>query len=65
MTTYPLARVRAHLAYFQEVRKAAKGSPEFNDLDTTVKLIEQLVYVMEQQQPKKDKKASSEPQEKT
>lgn len=59
MITYPLPRVRAHLAYFQEVRKAAKGTPEFNDLDTTVKLIEQLVYVMEQQQPKKEKKASA------
>ncbi len=61
--TYPLPRVRAHLAYFQEVRKAAKGTPEFNDLDTTVKLIEQLVHLMEQQQPKKEKPRSA-PEEK-
>jgi hypothetical protein len=64
MITYPLPRVRAHLAYFQEMRKAARGTPEFNDLDTTVNLIEQLVYVMEQQQPKKEKKSTPAPEEK-
>jgi hypothetical protein len=63
MATYPLPRVKAHLAYFHEVRKAAKGTPEYADLDTTVKLIEQLVHLMEQQQPKA-KKATAPPIEK-
>jgi hypothetical protein len=43
---FPLARVKAYRAYFSECRAAAKGTPEFNDLDTTVKLCDQLIAVM-------------------
>lgn len=44
---FPLAKVKALKAYFEESRKSAKGKPEYGDLETTVKLCEQLIALME------------------
>jgi hypothetical protein len=60
--TFPLSKVKAYRAYFIECRaaaKAAKGSPEFNDLDVTVKLCDQLVTLMSEQEPKPLKRATA------
>jgi hypothetical protein len=47
---FPLGKVKAYRAYFAECRVAAKGTPEFNDLDTTVKLCDQLVALMHEKE---------------
>jgi hypothetical protein len=43
---FSLDKVKALKAYFFRMRNSAKGTPEYNDLDTTVTLCEQLVAVM-------------------
>jgi hypothetical protein len=45
---FPLGKVKAFKAYFEQSRKSAKGKPEYGDLETTVKLCEQLIALMEQ-----------------
>lgn len=61
-TMFPLAKVKAYRAYFSEVRTGAKGTPEFNDLDVTVKLCDQLIALMSagQSAPAKASKKRSE-----
>lgn len=44
---YPLSKIKAIRAYFEESRKGAKGKPEYDDLETAVKLSEQLIALME------------------
>jgi hypothetical protein len=48
---YPLAKVKALRAYFDATRRSAKGRPEYSDLETTVKLCEQLIALMEKHRP--------------
>jgi hypothetical protein len=56
---FSLPKVKAYRAYFTECRAAAKGTPEYNDLDVTVKLCDQLLTVMAQHEQKPLKKASA------
>jgi hypothetical protein len=44
---FPIGKVKAFKAYFEQSRKSAKGKPEYGDLETTVKLCEQLIALME------------------
>ena len=44
---YPLAKVKALRAYFDATKRSAKRRPEYADLETTVKLCEQLIALME------------------
>ena len=59
MTCFPLSKVKAYRAYFTECRAAAKGTPEFADLDVAVRLCEQLAALLSEQEPKPNKKASA------
>jgi hypothetical protein len=49
-THFSLEKVKELRAYFEQSRKSAKGKPEYGDLETTVKLTEQLIALMEQPQ---------------
>jgi hypothetical protein len=44
---FSLAKVKALRAYFEQSRRSAKGKPEHTDLETTVKLCEQLIALLE------------------
>jgi hypothetical protein len=46
-THFSLEKVKALRAYFEQSRKSAKGKPDYADLETTVKLTEQLIALME------------------
>lgn len=45
--TFSLEKVQALRSYFLKLRNSRRGTPEHADLDTTVKLIEQLLALME------------------
>jgi hypothetical protein len=47
---FSLAKVKALRAYFEQSRKSAKGKPDYGDLETTVKLCDQLLGLMEPRQ---------------
>jgi hypothetical protein len=47
---FSLDKVKAFKAYFTHCRTSARGKPEFNDLDTAVKLCEQLAALMSEGQ---------------
>lgn len=55
-TLFPLSKVKAYRAYFTECRAAAKGTPEYNDLDVTVKLCDQLAAFMAEKEAAPRKK---------
>jgi hypothetical protein len=46
--TYTLEKVHALRSYFLKLRNSSRGKSEYDDIDTTVKLCEQLISVMEQ-----------------
>jgi hypothetical protein len=50
---FSLEKVMALRAYFQRLRNSSRGTPEYGDLDTTLKLCEQLIALM---QPEKAEK---------
>jgi hypothetical protein len=50
---FPLEKVQAFKAYFLRLRNASRGKPEYADLDTTLKLCEQLVALMQHPAPGK------------
>lgn len=50
---FSLEKVKALRAYFEQSRRSAKGRPEHADLETTVKLCEQLIARMEPVKPEK------------
>ncbi len=50
---FTLEKVKALRAYFEQSRRRAKGKPEHADLETTVKLCEQLIARMEPVKPEK------------
>jgi hypothetical protein len=43
---YSLEKVKALRAYFLRLRNSSRGRPEYADLDTTLKLCEQLIASM-------------------
>ena len=47
---FSLDKVQALRSYFFKLRNSHRGKPEYDDLDTTVKLCEQLITLMEQAQ---------------
>lgn len=51
---FSLEKVKALRAYFMRLRNSSRGTPEYADLDTTLKLCEQLIAIM---QPAKAQKA--------
>jgi hypothetical protein len=46
--TYTLEKVQALRSYFLKLRNSSRSKPEYDDIDTAVKLCEQLIAVMEQ-----------------
>lgn len=44
---YSLEKIQALQAYFLHMRNSSRGKPEYSDLDTTVKLCEQLLALMQ------------------
>ena len=46
-THFSLEKVKALRAYFLRMRNASRGKPEHADLDTTLKLCEQLIALMQ------------------
>jgi hypothetical protein len=46
--TFSLEKVQALRSYFLKLRNSNRGKPGYGDLDTTVKLCEQLILVMAQ-----------------
>jgi hypothetical protein len=44
---FSLEKIRALRAYFLRMRNSSRGKPEYADLDTTLKLCEQLIAVMQ------------------
>jgi hypothetical protein len=46
-TSFSLEKVKALRAYFLKLRNGSRGKPDYDDLDTTVKLCEQLLALME------------------
>jgi hypothetical protein len=46
-THFSVEKVKALRAYFEQSRRSAKGRPDYTDLETTVKLCEQLIGLME------------------
>jgi hypothetical protein len=46
-TAFSLEKVKALRAYFLKLRNGSRGKPDYDDLDTTVKLCEQLLALME------------------
>ena len=46
-TAFSLEKVKALRAYFLKLRNGSRGKPEYDDLETTVKLTEQLIALME------------------
>jgi hypothetical protein len=44
---FPLEKVKALRAYFLRLRNAGRGKPEYADLDTALKLCEQLISQMQ------------------
>jgi len=53
---FSLEKVKALRAYFEQTRRSAKGTPEHADLETTVKLCEQLIARMKPVKPDKGMK---------
>jgi hypothetical protein len=51
---FSLEKVKALRAYFLRMRNSSRGKPEYSDLDTTLKLCEQMIAIM---QPAKAEKA--------
>ncbi len=43
---FSLEKVKALRAYFTRMRNSSRGRPEYADLDTTLKLCEQLIAFM-------------------
>lgn len=56
---FELPKVKALRAYFEQSRRGAKGKPDFGDLETTVKLCDQLIALMEPPQKASPKKAGA------
>lgn len=50
---FSLEKVKALRAYFMRLRNGSRGKPEHGDLDTTLKLCEQLIARMEPVKPEK------------
>lgn len=50
---FSLEKVKALRAYFTRLRNGSRGKPEYADLDTTLKLCEQLIARMEPQKEAK------------
>lgn len=44
---FPKEKVKALRAYYEQSRRSAKGKPEYGDLETTVRLCDQLLALME------------------
>jgi hypothetical protein len=44
---FSVEKVKALRAYFEQSRRSAKGKPDHGDLETTVKLCDQLLGLME------------------
>ncbi len=44
---FSLEKVKALRAYFMRLRNGSRGKPEYSDLDTTLKLCEQLIAFMQ------------------
>jgi hypothetical protein len=51
---FSVEKVKALRAYFLRLRNSSRGKPEYSDLDTTLKLCEQLIAVL---QPVKSEKS--------
>lgn len=49
---FSLEKVKALRAYFMRMRNSSRGKPEYGDLDTTLKLCEQLIALMQPEQAK-------------
>ena len=47
MEYFTVEQLKARRAYFEQLRKSAKGKPEQADLDITVKVFDQLIARME------------------
>ena len=45
--TFSLEKVKALRAYFLRMRNSSRGKPEYSDLDTTLKLCEQMIALMQ------------------
>ena len=50
---FSIEKVRALRAYFTRMRNISRGKPEYADLDTTLKLCDQLISLMEPTKPEK------------
>jgi hypothetical protein len=44
---FSVEKVKALRAYFMRMRNSSRGKPEYADLDTTLKLCEQLIALMQ------------------
>ena len=44
---FPVAKIKALRAYFEQSRRSARGTSAYVDLETTVKLCEQLIALLE------------------
>lgn len=44
---FSLEKVKALRAYFLRMRNSSRGKPEYSDLDTTLKLCEQMIALMQ------------------
>ncbi len=44
---FSLEKVKALKAYFLRLRNSSRGKPEYADLDTTLKLCEQMIALMQ------------------
>jgi hypothetical protein len=44
---YSLEKVKALRAYFMRLRNGSRGKPDYADYDTTLKLCEQLIALMQ------------------
>jgi hypothetical protein len=54
---FSLEKVKALRAYFMRMRNSSRGRPEYADLDTTLKLCEQLIALMQPTTAQKNLKA--------
>jgi hypothetical protein len=50
---FSLQKVMALRAYFMRLRNSSRGKPEYADLDTTLKLCEQVIALMSPVKPEK------------
>lgn len=50
---FSLEKIKALRAYFLRMRNSSRGKPEYADLDTTLKLCEQMIALMQAATPDK------------